>query len=210
MESYRLAHKNELNEIATLFTESFLEYPLFPLMLTQNKDYKKQLFQLNYTNTQSYYQQNGCFVGVLEGKIVSAVLLKKRGEQGPGFLQYLFNGGLVLTTQVGIKRLLHILKTLDKMKEACHRYGNDIWYIDSLAVAKGFQGKRLGSSMFHSFIFPHISQHGGGRIALVTHTELNKTFYEKNGFAVFSEYSIGSDNNAITNFSFQQMINSSI
>lgn len=206
MKSYRLAKKNERHEIATLFTESFLNYPLFTLILAQSKDYKKQLFKLNYTNTKSYYQQNACFVGTLDGKIVSAVLLKKRDEKSPGFLQYLFNGGLALTAQIGIKRIIQLLKTLDKMKEACSRYGEDSWYIDSIAVAKGFQGRSLGSELFNSFIFPYISKHGGGRITLVTHTELNTKFYCKNGFEVFSKYSIGSNDNQITNYSLQRDI----
>ncbi len=51
MKSFRLAKKEELHEVAALFTESFLEYPLFPLILTQGKDYKKHLYRLNYTRT---------------------------------------------------------------------------------------------------------------------------------------------------------------
>lgn len=81
MKSFRLAKKDELQEVAALLTDSFLEYPLFPLILTQDKDYKKNLYRLNYTNTKSYYQQSACFVGILDGKIVSAVLLKKAGQR---------------------------------------------------------------------------------------------------------------------------------
>lgn len=208
MKSFRLAKKEELHEVAALFTESFLEYPLFPLILTQGKDYKKHLYRLNYTNTKSYFQQNACFVGILDGKIVSAVLLKKSGAKGPGFVQYLFNGGLALAGQIGIKRIFHILKTLDKMKEACNRYWKESWYIDSFAVAKGHQGKNLGSTLFNTFLFPFISEHGGGRITLVTHTELNKKFYCKNGFKVFNEFGIGAGDNPLTNYSFELVVKS--
>ncbi|AIQ54848.1 GNAT family N-acetyltransferase [Paenibacillus sp. FSL R7-0331] len=207
MKSFRLAKKDELQEVAALLTDSFLEYPLFPLILTQDKDYKKNLYRLNYTNTKSYYQQSACFVGILDGKIVSAVLLKKSGAKGPGFVQYLLNGGLALAAQLGIKRILHILGTLDKMKEACDRYGKESWYIDSFAVAKGFQGKSLGSTLFNNFLFPYISERGGGRITLVTHTELNKRFYCKNGFKVFNEFGIGPKGNSIPNYSFELNIN---
>lgn len=81
MKSFRLAEKEELHEVATLFTESFSEYPLFPLILPEGRDYKEHLFRLNYTNTKSYYQQKACFVGIMDGKIVSAVLLKKAGQR---------------------------------------------------------------------------------------------------------------------------------
>lgn len=206
MNTYRLAQRHELDEIAALFTESFTEYPLFPLLLEQGKDYKKQLYQLNYTNTKSYFQQKSCFVGLLDGKIVSAVLLKKRGEKGPGFFRYLFSGGLALAAQIGQKRLNHLLKTLDKMKEACAPYGKDGWYVDSFAVAKGYQGKSLGSALFNDFIFPYIRKNGGGWITLVTHTELNKKFYGKNGFEVFNEFNIGLTGNPIPNYSFRQVL----
>lgn len=207
MKSYRLAQKHELHEIATLFTESFMEYPLHALLLAPGKDYEKQLYQVNYTNTKSYYQQNCCFVGLMDGRIVSTVLLKKRGEKSPGFFQYLFNGGLALAAQLGQKRLNYLLKTLDKMKEACAPYGEDGWYVDCFAVAKGYQGKSLGSALFNEFIFPYIRKHGGGWITLVTHTERNKKFYGKNGFELFSESSIGLDPNSIPNYSFRQVIN---
>ncbi|MHA7963960.1 GNAT family N-acetyltransferase [Paenibacillus sp. CAU 1782] len=147
-------------------------------------------------------------MGILDGKIVSAVLLKKRGAKSPGFFQYLFNGGLALAAQIGLKRLTRLLSTLDKMKEACAPYGRDSWYIDSFAVAKGFQGKSLGSALFHDFIFPYASKHGGGLMTLVTHTELNRKFYCKNGFEVFSEYRIGENHNLIPNYSFSQRIKS--
>ncbi|UQZ33102.1 hypothetical protein C2I18_05730 [Paenibacillus sp. PK3_47] len=206
MNSYRLAKKNELHEVAALFTESFREYPLFQLLLAPGKDYNNQLFKLNYTNTKSYFQQNACFVGTMDGTIVSAVLLKKSEVNPPGFFQYLFNGGVALAAGAGIRRIIHILKTLDTMKEAVNRYGQDSWYIDSLAVAEGYQGKSLGSGLFNTFIFPYVSRHGGGPITLVTHTELNKKFYCKNGFEVFSEYSIGPEGNQITNYSFRQVV----
>lgn len=204
MNTYRLAKPNELHEIAALFTESFTDYPLFRLLLAQGKQYSKQLFKLNYTNTKSYFQQNGCYVGILDGRIVSAVLLKKSGEKSPGFLQYMFNGGMSLTAQVGFKRIGHVLKTLDRMKEACKRNEKESWYVDSIAVAKGYQGRSLGSALFGEFLFPYIGRHGGGRVTLITHTELNKKFYNKNGFEVFSEYGIGPDN--LTNYSFEKVI----
>lgn len=46
MKSFRLAKKDELQEVAALLTDSFLEYPLFPLILTQDKDYKKTCIDL--------------------------------------------------------------------------------------------------------------------------------------------------------------------
>lgn len=206
MTEYRLAEKHELHEIATLFTESFLDYPLFRLLLAPGRRYKEQLFKLNYINTKSYYHQDGCFVNVLDGKIVSAVLLKKGDQTSPGFFRYLFNGGAALMLQLGIRRLIHVLKTLEHMKEYCKRYGKKSWYIDSIAVAKGYQGKSLGSAMFRDFLFPHISKHGGGRVTLVTHTELNKKFYGKHGFDIFSEYLIGPRGHQIANYSFQMLV----
>ncbi len=209
MQTYRLAEKHEIREVATLFTESFMEYPLFPLILSPGEAYRNELFKLNYINTKSYVQQDSCFVGILDGKIVSAVLLKKSGDPGPGFMQYLLNGGLALAARVGVGRIKHILSTLDKMKEACSRYGKKTWYVDSFAVAKGYQGKSLGSALFRYFIFPHVRKHGGGTVTLVTHTELNKKFYCKNGFEVFSEFAIGPEGGTIPNYSFRQVIGKS-
>ncbi|SEN93174.1 Acetyltransferase (GNAT) family protein [Amphibacillus marinus] len=206
MESYRLATKNELNEIATLFTESFLEYPLFTYILAGSNHYKQLLFKLNYINTRCFFQQKSCFVGTLDGKIVSVILLKKRGSHSPTLVQYLRNGGLSLLTQIGLRRLIKLIRTLEHMKEACMKDSKESWYVEGLAVAKGYQGRNLGSKLFESFIFPYISEQGGGRLTLVTHTELNTKFYRKNGFEIFSEYRIGSDDNHITNYSLQRNI----
>ncbi|RPK05451.1 hypothetical protein BSBH6_02153 [Bacillus subtilis] len=41
----------------------------------------------------------------------------------------------------------------------------------------------MGSKM----IIPFISKSGGGTLALITNTDLNRSFYKKNGFEEFSE-----------------------
>ncbi|MCQ4087590.1 N-acetyltransferase [Saccharibacillus sp. JS10] len=207
MPTYRLAKKHELHEVAALLTQSFLDYPLFSQLLSSSGDlYQKQIFQLNWINTKLYAQQNSCFVGVVDGQIVSVMLLKKGGSTSPGLWQYIRSGGLKLASLAGIPRALRIVRTLDAMKQACKPYDQESWYVDSIAVAKHMQGQSLGSALFHSFLFPYIRKHGGGMITLVTHTESNKKFYCKNGFEVFSEYLIGASGKEITNYSFRQVV----
>lgn len=56
-----------------------------------------------------------------------------------------------------------------------------------LTVAKGYEGKGIGSRFLNEGLIPRIKKHGAETLALFTNSERNCQFYEKNGFTLFDE-----------------------
>lgn len=206
MKTFRLAKENELSIIAELFTKSFSKYPLFPILLKDKEGVQKHLSVLNEINTRVHYKRKACYVGISEGEIVAAVLMKRSDESEPNTIDYLMSGGLRLLSKIGISGVYSLLKTMEKVKAACNNFSEQYWYIDSFAVSKQHQGQSVGSQLFEKGVFPYIASNGGGTVTLVTHTDLNKKFYEKNGFQLFSQYPIEGGNKTVNNMSFKQYI----
>ncbi|UTL74673.1 GNAT family N-acetyltransferase [Bacillus halotolerans] len=53
------------------------------------------------------------------------------------------------------------------------------WYLEVLGVSPSYQGKSLGSKMINDCLILFISKSGGGTLALITNTDLNRSFYKK-------------------------------
>ena len=69
----------------------------------------------------------------------------------------------------------------------CHGLVGNIWYLSLLIVAKDREGKGIGSRFLNECIIPRVQDAGGESLSLFTNTELNRKFYEKNGFILFDE-----------------------
>ena len=52
---------------------------------------------------------------------------------------------------------------------------------------KNEQGKGIGSRFMQEYIIPHLKEAGGEVLCLFTNSEMNRKFYEKNGFTLFDE-----------------------
>ncbi len=52
---------------------------------------------------------------------------------------------------------------------------------------KDLKGKGLGSDMLNNCLIPYVKSASGTQLALVTNTEQNCKFYEKNGFDMFDK-----------------------
>ncbi len=68
------------------------------------------------------------------------------------------------------------------------------------------QGKSFGSKMINDCLVPFIRRNGGGILALITNTNLNRSFYKKNGFDEFSAFPLKRFGREIGNWSFKRTI----
>lgn len=75
------------------------------------------------------------------------------------------------------------------------------WYLEMLVVEGSMKGKGLGRRIINDAVVPYVSQHGGKNLALITNTESNCRFYEKNDFAIFSERMLEMRGRGISNWS---------
>lgn len=203
---YRLAEKSELPDIVNLFSESFKDYPLMTLFSSEKGDNYPFVTELYNVNTKVHFRKHLCFIGELDGQVVTVGLLKKKNSSKIGFFDYAASGGWRLIKHLGVSNLLTFLKVNEEMGKSCQLLDASAWYLDSLAVDSQQQGKRLGSKIINECIVPYIAENDGGLLTLVTNTEVNRQFYLKNGFKEFSSAQIKVGEQVLPNFSFKRVI----
>ncbi|MDV3522848.1 GNAT family N-acetyltransferase [Bacillus subtilis subsp. subtilis] len=78
--------------------------------------------------------------------------------------------------------------------------------MEVLGVSPFYQGKSLGSKMINDCLISFISKCGGGILALIMNTDLNRSFYKKNGFEEFSESRIRRFDHETCNWGFKRKV----
>ncbi|MBU8726181.1 MULTISPECIES: GNAT family N-acetyltransferase [Bacillus] len=206
MVHFRLAREDELPQVANLLEDSFRDYSFFDLLC--EKVSKRSTFarELHLVNTKVYFQHQICLVGVENGHIVSAALLKHPRFPEPGLMDYVLSGGLKLLFTGGISAIQHVFRMLKEAKKAFSSLNKPFWYLEALAVAKSHQGKKLGSRMLKQCLFPFIARQGGGLFTLITHNEANRHFYRKNGWVEFDERVLRGKEMSLQSWSYKTVI----
>ncbi len=210
MVEYRNARKSELKEIAKMVAETFGEYPMYTLTFRDKfascDDFLRYITKLNRVHISSNARKHHCFVGVEGGEIVSVALLQDPRKKRITLLDYILSGGVRLLIPVGIRRLLDFFRLSNQARRECEAKHKDAWYIELLAVSSKHKGKGYGKDMISNCLIPFVKRQLGKEIALITNTETNCRFYEKNGFMKFSQSELNWNGEEIMNFSFVRAI----
>ncbi|MBD3861714.1 GNAT family N-acetyltransferase [Bacillus sp. 28A-2] len=206
MIQFRHAREDELPQIADLLYDSFQDYTFFDLLCERVRNRSTFARQLHLVNTKVYYRHQSCFIGIENGKIVSAALLKHPSLPEPGLIDYILSGGLKLLFTGGISAIKHVFSILEEAKKACSSLRKPYWYLEALVVAKNQQGKRVGSRMLKECLFPFVASKGGGLFTLITHNEANRHFYRRNGWAEFDERVLRGKDLFLDSWSYKTLI----
>lgn len=210
MIEYREAKNNEIEYIARLATVSFGRYPFFDFAFSSSfekeEDYFKYIEKLHRVHTKANMKRHKCFVGVNDGKIVSAALLQDPTKKRINVWDYIMAGAVVLLFPVGFSKILDFFDISEKGHLDCAEQHPNAWYIELLAVDNDMKGCGLGSGMINDCLIPYIKDNGGGELTLTTNTAKNCTFYRKNGFDEFAVRKLESSEQTIQNWSFVKTI----
>ncbi len=210
MIEYREARPNEAAYISKLATLSFGHYPFFDFAFQRAFDSENEYFtyieKLHRVHTRANMKQHKCFVGVRNGRIVSAALLQDPSKRRISVWDYILSGGVSLLFPVGFSKILDFFSISEEGHLDCAEQHPSAWYIELLAVDMGMKGCGLGSGMINDCLIPYIKNNGGGELALTTNTEKNCTFYKRNGFDCFAGRSLTHDGQTIQNWSFVKTV----
>lgn len=207
---YREAKKSEIKKIAELVATSFGEYPMYTLAFRDKfktkDDFICYMKKLNRVHIGANARKHKCFVGVVDGKIVSVALLQNPNIKRINLFDYILAGGVGLLFPVGFKRLIGFFHISNEAHKDCGaKYGN-AWYVELLAISSDCKGQGLGSKMLNDCLIPYVESQKGTELALITNTSSNCKFYEKNGFTNFAVSELRWKNNSIQNWSFYKII----
>ena len=201
MITYREAKKSEIREIADLVATSFGEYPMYTLAFRDKfktkDDFIRYMKKLNRVHIGANARKHKCFVGELDGKIVSVALLQDPNIKRISLFDYILAGGVGLLFPIGFKRLIGFFDISNEAHKDCAKRCGDVWYVELLAVSPDCKGQGLGSKKLNDCLIPYVESQKGTEPALITNTPSNCKFYEKNGFANFAVSELKWKNNAI-------------
>lgn len=210
MITYREATKKEIAQIARLATVSFGNYPFFDFAFLsafkRESDYFAYLEKLHRIHIRANMQCHKCFVGVEDGKIVSAALLQNPTKKRIRVWDYIRAGAVGLLFPVGLSKILDFFAISEDAHIDCaHKYSSS-WYLEMLVVDGSMKGRGLGSKMLHDCLIPYIQKQGSKSFTLITNTEQNCRFYQKNGFQQFAARTMERNGMQIGNWSFEMSI----
>lgn len=206
MIEYREATSKDFNSIAQLSAQSFGKYPYFDCAFHHafktDAAYSSYMEKLHRINIKANAPQNKCFVGIQDGKIVSAALLQDPTKKKADVEDYVKAGGLSLIFPVGLSKILNFFHFSEDARSDCDHQHPFAWYLECLAVDGSKKGCGLGTSMLQDCVIPFIESQGGQELTLITNTEINRKFYIKNGFQEFAARKLEQNGQLIGNWSF--------
>ncbi len=202
----REVKKSEIKKIAELVATSFGEYPMYTIAFRDKfkskDDFVRYMKKLNRVHIGANARKHKCFVGVVDGKIVSVALLQNPNIKRVSLFDYILAGGVGLLFPVGFKRLIGFFDISNEAHKDCAERCGNAWYVELLAVSPDCKGQGLGTKMLNDCLIPYVESQKGTEIALITNTPYNCKFYEKNGFINFAVSELKYEANIIKNWSF--------
>ena len=185
MITFRKAVKDDFDSCIQLLANSFWGYEYFePFVKSKKKRYQFE-HAIQEVNVKAYFDKTTMFVAEESGEIVAVAQLKSPHDKDACFWDYIKAGGLKVIAAGGLKNSFDWLNMFEQTGRVCHEFKEPHWYLNSLAVSLKAKGQGIGSRMLNDCIRPYIQFHGGGLLMLITNSEKNRAFYQKNGFEEF-------------------------
>lgn len=202
--NYRKANLNEIDILANLLKESFIEYPLFALLkanIHKGKKYENYLLALYKLLIKLYIKFGICIVVEKDNIPVGIALLHKKDIS---LFKYIIHGGVSLLKYVSIYNILSFFVFNDKTTEYLRKNTDLDWYLMLLAVSPNYQGQNIGSE-FLVYLDSFIIDNGGKSLSFVTNIEKNMHFYSKNNYENVDYKVLDFRGKKIDNWSFRKI-----
>ncbi len=175
-------------EALKVFTDSFVNYPLFWGVF---KDRFKSEIKLR-----SFYEvlmkgifkatirKYDCYVGVADGKVA-------------------VSGMAGVIARIGLIDTLNYMELSDKTETVVKSITKPRWHLYFLAVDPKYQTRGIGTGVIQDFLIPLVRSNGGDLITVTTNSEKNVGFYIKNGFSLVKEETLAYKEKSIRNWTFR-------
>lgn len=203
---FREANKEDLTSVAELLATSFLDYPLFSIIEEDRERRYQFIYELQYINAKLFMAKHKCFVVIDEQNLMGVALLKDLQDVRGEFISYIRLGFYRLLRKGLLFKTLRYLKLMRNVEEPVASSQSKGWYLDMLAISSKAQGLGLGSEILDCVIVPYIKKNGGGTLFLATNTELNRKFYQKNGFDEYKEADLTIDGRSVKDWSYRKKV----
>ena len=207
MVEYKLYDKSYEDEVLKVFTESFVNYPLFWGVFEDRfkSEVKLRSFydRLMKGIFKATIRKDDCYIGIADGKVTVIVIVEKPSDKPVGFWDYAVSGMAGIIVRIGLKDTLKFMEMSDKTEIVVKSIPEPRWHLYFLAVDPNIQKQGIGSGAIQDFLIPLVKSNGGNLITVTTNAEKNVAFYRNNGFTLVQEEMLECNAKTIGNWTFR-------
>ena len=193
----------ETAECAELSVQAFADYEYFTNLFPDEAErlrFMRAMISSEYRTT----RRRARFLAARHnGTLVAVADLFPPDWTKPSDLQYLLHGWVKVMRLPNQKTIKEWLAMDTTAGHFCHTLiGGTTWYLSSLTVSPGQQGKGFGREVLMEGVVPYVKEHGGSRLCFFTNSESNLAFYKHLGFEVADYMELDCRGKKMGNWSF--------
>ncbi len=204
---YKHYDKSYEDEVLKVFTESFVNYPLFWGVFEERfrSEIKLRIFyeRLMKGIFKATIRKDDCYIGIADGKVKVIVIIEKPSDKPVGFWDYAVSGMAGIIVRIGLKDTLKFMEMSDKTEICVKSIPEPRWHLYFLAVDPNCQKQGYGSGAIQDFLIPLVKSNGGNLITVTTNAEKNVAFYRNNGFKLVKEETLECNAKSVGNWTFR-------
>ena len=207
MVEYKRCDSTYEKEALKVFIESFVNYPLFWGVFEDRfgsgvklRSFYEHLMKGIFKAT---IRKNDCYIGIIDGKVTSIVIVEKPSDKPVGFWDYAINGMIGIMARIGLTDTLKFMELSDKTEVVVKSIPEPRWHLYFLAVDPKYQSRGIGSGAIRDFLIPLVRSNGGKLITVTTNSAKNVDFYIDNGFSLVKEETLEYKAKSIGNWTFR-------
>ncbi len=207
MVEYKRYDKSYEDEVLKVFTEAFVNYPLFWGVFEDRFQSESKLRSFYDRLMKGIFRatvrRNDCYIGIVDGKVKAIVIVEKPSDKPVGFWDYAASGMAGIIARIGIRGTLRFMEMSDRTEIVVKSIPEPRWHLYFLAVDPGCQKQGMGSGAIQDFLIPLVKTNGGNLITVTTNAEKNVAFYVNNGFKLVKEETLECNGKTIGNWTFR-------
>ncbi|SEQ38625.1 Acetyltransferase (GNAT) domain-containing protein [Lachnospiraceae bacterium NE2001] len=211
MVEYREYDASYEEEVLKVFTSAFFKYPLFYTVfqgVVKGEKNINELYELLIKGIfKATIRKDECYIGFLNGRVASIVIIERPTSKPIGFWDYAVSGFPKVLFKLGIIKIMKYLTIADDTEIVVKRIKEPRWHLYFLAVDPAHQHEGIGSDAIQNFLIPLVKKNGGKLLTVTTNAKKNVKFYLDNGFSLVEEEKLSYYGNTIGNWTFRMDLN---
>ena len=207
MVEYKRYDKSYEDEVLKVFTEAFVNYPLFWGVFEDRFKSESKLRSFYDRLMKGIFRatvrRDDCYIGIVDRKVKAIVIVEKPSDKPVGFWDYAVSGMAGIIARIGVRDTLRFMEMSDRTEIVVKSIPEPRWHLYFLAVDPGCQKQGMGSGAIQDFLIPLVKTNGGNLITVTTNAEKNVAFYVNNGFKLVKEETLECNGKTIGNWTFR-------
>lgn len=204
MLSYEIMLPEERKACSELAARAFASYEYFSIYVPDDKKRLRFLQAMMESEFKANADAATFMTAKEDGNIAAVAMLCDPNYKKPTDMAYMRAGFGKVFLRGGIKNVAAWNNMEAKASAPCHELAGGSWYLNLLTVDPAVEGRGIGTKMMQEYILPYMRKHGGKGLCLFTNSEINRQFYQKNGFEEFHDQSFTYKGRTIGSWSYRK------